>query len=317
MSAARRTFSGSGTALEIAGDCVSAVRLTANGRTASIDAYAVEAIGDRSLVPSLTERNVQNRDEICGALSRVLEKVGRPKQVSLVVPDSIAKVSFVHLEQVPPRRDDLDRVLRFQVRKAVPFAAEDAQVAWVPGAARPQGQEFVVTIAKRTVIEEYEELCTACGAHPATVDLSTFNVANAVLSGTAAPAGDWLLVNVTTGYVSLGVLRGADLLFFRSRPLEDDAAVADLVHQTAMYYEDRLQGRGLASVVFAAPRAASRERAAGLTDLQERIEAQFSGAAEFLDARAAAMSGQFETWPIGADAVLPGVGLLLRERTAA
>ena len=317
MSAATRTFARSGTALEIAADRVSAVRLSTNGPAASIAAWAVETISDGSVVPSLTERNVHNQVELGEAVSRVLDKVGRPKQVSLVVPDSIAKVSVVHLEQVPARRDDLDRVLRFQVRKTVPFGPEDAQIAWAPGAARPQGQEFVVTLARRTVIEEYEALCTAGGAHPGTVDLSTFNVANAVLSGAAAPPGDWLLVNVTASYVSLGVLRGGDLLFFRSRPLEDEAAVADLVHQTAMYYEDRLQGRGLGYVVLAAPAAASRERAMELTDLQKRIEAQLSGPAEFLDARTAVMSGQFETWPVGAEAVLPGVGLLLRERIAA
>ena len=66
---------------------------------------------------------------------------------------------------------------------------------------------------------------------------------NAVIGGGAAPAADWLLV-------SPGARRrrrwrfcaGRELMFYRHRAAVDDEPLSALVHQTAMYHEDRLGG---------------------------------------------------------------------------
>ena len=41
------------------------------------------------------------------------------------------------------------------------------------------------------------------------------------------------------------------MIFFRNRAADADGSLADLVHQSAMYYEDRLEGAGFARVVLA------------------------------------------------------------------
>src|SRR6185436_9770611 len=140
------------------------------------------------------------------------------------------------------------------------------------------GHEFVVTLAKRDVIEEYEQLCAAAGAHAGIVDLATLNVINAVLAGAGAPTGDWLLVNIAAGYTSVALLRGAHVIFFRNRAADTEGTLADLVHQTAMYYEDRLKGGGFARVLLAGAAAAADATAPGEIDLlrrslEERLQA--------------------------------------------
>ena len=54
-------------------------------------------------MPSLTAANIHDRAAVVAALDRVLERVGRPRRIGLVVPDSVAKVSLVRFEQVPAR----------------------------------------------------------------------------------------------------------------------------------------------------------------------------------------------------------------------
>ena len=61
---------------------------------------------------------------------------------------------------------------------------------------------------------------------------------------------DWLLVNVAPDWASIAILRGPQLIFFRSRTSEGEGTLADLIHQTAMYYEDRLSGTGFAKVLL-------------------------------------------------------------------
>ena len=108
------------------------------------------------------------------------------------------------------------------------------------------------------------------GVHAGLVDLSTFSVINGVLGGASAPAGDWLLVHVTDTYLTLAVMRDSALLFFRNRSEEAEGTLADLIHQTAMYYEDRLKGAGFARVLLAGRRAAGRRRSVR-RDLEERL----------------------------------------------
>ena len=47
-------------------------------------------------------------------------------------PDLVAKVSLVRLEKVPARTQDLDQLVKWQVRKTAPFKIEDAQITYAP-----------------------------------------------------------------------------------------------------------------------------------------------------------------------------------------
>ena len=121
----------------------------------------------------------------------------------------------------------------------------------MPGLKAPDGAtEFVVVMARKDIVREYESACEDAGAQAGIVDLTTFNVINAVLAGPQAPTDDWLLVHVTPEDATMAILRGDALVFFRNRIADGEAGLADMVHQTAMYYEDRLSGSGFGRVVL-------------------------------------------------------------------
>src|SRR5436190_9999364 len=101
-------------AVEIAAGRVSAASLEWRGGQPVVAAYAIEPIPESALVPSLTAANTHDRPAVMTALNRVLEKMGRPRRVSLAVPDVVAKVSLVRFEQVPPRAADLEQLVRWQ-----------------------------------------------------------------------------------------------------------------------------------------------------------------------------------------------------------
>jgi len=270
------------------------------------------------LVPALTTPNVQDRAAVAIALKSVLEHVGAPRRVGLVVPDPVAKVSLVKFQQVPAKAPDLDQLIRWQVRKAAPFAIDEAQVSYVPGAHGVDGQEFIVSLAKREIIAEYESLCTDAGAHAGLIDLSTFNVINAVLGGRAAPSGDWLLVNVAPDWASMAILRGRDLVFFRSRGADGEGTLTDLVHQTAMYYEDRLSGAGFGGVLLCGASSAGERQAGDGETLRRDLEERLGTTVNSVDPRmAAALTDRIDGAPALLDTLAPLVGMLVRDREAA
>lgn len=306
-----------GAAVELAARHVSAVVIESRGGTRVVAAHAVEPLPDGALTPSLTGRNIQNRAAVASALHKVLERVGGPRRIGLVVPDPVARVSLVRFEQVPGRRDDLEQLVRWQLRKTAPFPLEEALVSYVPGVRAADGQEFIVSLARRDLILEYEDICDAAGAHAGIVDISTFNVINAVLAGTSAPTADWLLVNVSPDSVSIAILRGPHLIFFRTRPVDAEETLADLVHQTAMYYEDRLQGAGFTHVLLSGASTVGAHQAADVEWIRRNLEERLGIAVETVDPCAAVtLTDRISAAPALLDALAPLVGLLLRGREA-
>jgi type IV pilus assembly protein PilM len=289
-------------AVAIAARHVAAAVIGRRGGQPVVSAYAVEPLAEGAVTPSLSGQNIRDRAVVAGAVGRALEAVGRPRRVGLVVPDAVAKVSLVRFEQVPARSQDLVQLIRWQVRKAAPFPIEEAQVSF----SETGGGEFLVAAARRGVVEEYEGVLAGNGAHAGIVDLSTFNVVNAVLASRGAPTdGDWLLVNVESGdLASIVLLRGAQVIFFRTRGADADGTLADLVHQTAMYYEDRLQGAGFTRAVICGSSG---------DDATRGLEQRLSVPVETVDIRAAAaLTDRIAAGPALLDALAPLAGLLLR-----
>ncbi len=302
-------------AIEIARDRVAAVSVGDGSDGVVISAYAFEPLAATVLEPALNAANVHDEAALTGAVKSALDKVApRTRRVALVLPDTVAKVSLLRFEKVPAKAQDLEQLIRWQVRKSAPFKIEDAQVAWAPGIELPGGgREYLVTTARRDIVESYERVCDAAGLHPGIVDLATFNVVNSVLAS-GVGTGDWLLVHVAFDYATLAVIRGQDLVFFRNRPIADDAELTDLVHQTAMYHEDRLGGGGFSRVVLAGAWVRGADSAERLRRaIEERVRVKvdpvdFKGAAALRD--------RISANPALLDVLAPAVGALLRDRVS-
>jgi type IV pilus assembly protein PilM len=286
-------------------------------------------LADGLVAPSLTTPNLPDRAAVGSAVARVLQALGiRTRRVALVLPDGVAKVSLVKFEKVPERAADLEQLVRWQVKKSVPFPLEQSQISWSRGAddkkaAGASGAaEFVVAVARRDIVAEYQTVCVSAGLHPGLVDLATFNIANAVLAGDAQHAGngesdgDWLLVHVAPDSCTLAVVRGGVLILFRNRPAEGEGSLADFVHQSAMYYEDRLGGRGLSRVLLT-PRDLTPAAADEVASLVRAFEARGGPRVGEVDIRAAAtLADRISPSPELLRALAAPVGALLRARVS-
>ena len=237
--------------IEIAADRVTGVVVDRGRR---VTAAVSRPLPAGVVAPAANAANIVEPDTVRDVVREVRRALpGAPRRVALVVPDSAAKVSLLRFEKVPARAADLDQLVRWQARKTAPFRIEDAQVACAPGApVDGGGREFVVSLMRRDVVREYEDACAGGGGHAGVVDLASFSLVNAVLASGPPADPDWLLVHAAGGYRSVAVVRRGHLILFRHRPAGDeDDDLVDLVHQTTMYYEDRLDGGGYGRVLLA------------------------------------------------------------------
>jgi len=299
-------------AVEIAPRRVSVIAVSRHGGTTLVGAHATEPLPAGAVTPGLNGANIADRPALVAALGRAVGRLGvRARRAALVVPDLVAKVSLVRLEKVPPRDQDLEQLMRWHVRKAAPFRIEEAQVAYTPGLALPDGgREYLLALARRDVVREYEEVCLGAGLHAGLVDLATFSLVNAVLADPEHPTGDWLLVYLTPESGTIVIMRGEHVIFYRNRAEGSDENLADLVHQTAMYYEDRLGGSGRFARVMLAGTAAVN---GGLSDVRREIEARLRTPTEGVDlARVAAFTDRIVADRELVNTIAPLVGVLAR-----
>lgn len=298
-------------AIEIDATQVAAARLAWRGGAASVAAHVVEPLPAGAVTPALAAVNMADVSVVSRAVTQALARLGgRVSRAALVVPDTTAKVSLIRFETVPPRASDLAELVRWQVRKSAPFPLDQAIVGFTPGARSESGQEFAVTLARADIVEQYEQACAQAGVQVGLVDIATFSIINGVLAAApaaggelstgsgasgAASRGDWLLVHAASTYTTLAVLRGEDLIFFRNREEETEGTLADVVHQTSMYYEDRLKGTGFSRVLLAG------EAVQGVETVRRSLEQR-------LDVRIE---------PVSQPDLAALVGILVRERKAA
>jgi hypothetical protein len=122
-------------------------------------------------------------------------------------------------------------------------------VSFAAGDRSPEGQEFVVVQARRDIVAEYEQACQSAGVTAGVIDLSTFGLAQCALRTTSGLTGDWLLIHGAVDGATIAIYRGRHPVFFRRRGADGDSHLGELVHQTAMYYQDRLGGGGFGRVL--------------------------------------------------------------------
>ncbi len=296
-------------AVEIGPSRVAAVAVAGTGPAGvTLAGWAVEPLPPGAVVPSLTASNVVSPADVEAALRRAWDRLGQhPRRVALVVPDAAAKVSIVRFKDVPSKASDLDELIKFQIRKATPFRIEDSQVSFTAGDRTADGQDFVVVQARRDLIMEYEQACAGTGAVAGVVDLATFGLAQCAIATGGGVTGDWLLIHAGGDGATIAIYRGRHLVFFRNRGASGDGHLSELVHQTAMYYQDRLGGRGF-SRVFAGGATAAALASPVWTGIQERlgVRAEVLGAGSTM-----AVAARRALEPETADAITPALGAAL------
>ncbi len=142
-------------AIEIAPDAVAVAVIGARGGDAVVQSYATAPVPAGAVVAGLGGRNVVDRAAVTAALQSACERAGhRPRRAALAIPDLAARVTLVRFEQLPARPEDLDQLIRWQVRKSLPFPIEEACVTHSPGVRSGSGGEFITVAARRETVRE-------------------------------------------------------------------------------------------------------------------------------------------------------------------
>src|SRR6266516_1853143 len=141
-------------ACEISTDRVLAGRLS-DSSVVDCDTYD---LAPGVITPELTETNIRDRNAVYRALHDVLDSVsGRSTDIIAVLPDSSVRVVLLDFESLPSKRDEAEAVVRFRLKKSLPFDLDKAKVSYHAERAS-SGLRVIGAVALNSVVEEYESL---------------------------------------------------------------------------------------------------------------------------------------------------------------
>ena len=178
-----------------------------------------------AVAPGLKAGNLVDKNSVTAGVKKALDTVsgrglsdraergaGRLRDVTLIVPDSAVRVLFLDFDQLPAKVAEALPLVRFRLKKLLPFDADDAMVSYQVMSSEKGTIKLLAVAMPKAVLEEYEAMVLAAGYLPGAVLPSTL----AALAGLDETPSPVLVVNAGLGSVTTAIVQAGVLLLHRS-----------------------------------------------------------------------------------------------------
>lgn len=215
----------------------------ASQKTGSLEMFATRQLAQGAVVPSLTGANVQDAAALRNAISGAMTPVsGKSRDVVAVLPDAVVRVLLLEFEDLPAKAQEADGVIRFRLKKSLPFNVEQAAISC--DIRRANGTiQVVAAVSPREIINEYETAFRDAGYSPGVVLPSSLATLGLVEGDRPALMLKVDPVSVTVAAAERGELR---LMRTLENPHGEKVAAAELaetVLPSIVFFEDTFGAR--------------------------------------------------------------------------
>jgi type IV pilus assembly protein PilM len=243
------------------------------------------------------------RTKLVAAVRSVLEAVVlKTREVTLVVPDSAVRVLLLDFDELPAKAAEALPVVRFRLKKLLPFDADDAAVSYQIMTTSRGIVQVIAVAMPREVLEDYENVVREAGFEPGAVLPSTL----AALAGLSESEIPLLVVNAGSEGVTTAIVKGNSLLLHRTvdlaaesrGPLRADDPTAVPVNEQSSDSSIAAIAARLAAAGAHAPVAGAQVPViAAETVIEASLEAPSSEVAQAVSVAAAYFEDTLQTLP--------------------
>ena len=219
---------------EVTPRAVFAARAT---RAGAVDIVHSRSLPDGAVTPSLTGTNIVDASAVRDAISECVSAVaGKPNELTAVIPDAASRVVLLDFENLSSRYDEAEPVVRFRLKKSLPFDVDRAAVSYDAVRLATGITKVVSAIVLRTVLEEYEQVFRNAGCVPSVVIPSTLAALGVIDADRPT-----MLLKVDSGTTSVAIVDQNQLLLFRTLDSGGDVSperLAEDVYPSIVYLQD-------------------------------------------------------------------------------
>ncbi len=205
-----------------------------------------ERFKDRGLTASPSLPNLIRPQLYRDALPMVSAGNGaRRMTTALVIPDYAVRMAILDFEEFPPRDEDRLSLLRFRLRKTVPFHIEEAKLAYSIQESRPGHHEILAVAIANPILQEYEAIFVEAGHR---VGMVVPSLIAALPFCETLPEGITLLAKSAGSTLSIGLIEQGKLRLVRCIDLSSEdldsqsgSPAFPVLQQTLAFAEDQLE----------------------------------------------------------------------------
>jgi hypothetical protein len=216
--------------LELQPGFVAAARM--NPSKHHVQSVGVKELPEGVLVASPNRANLANGAAIRQAIAEVCERVGNGGgRIGLLIPDVSTRVALLQFEDLPDNRRQADALVRWKMREYLPYAPEEARLAYQILIRQPKQIELLAIAVRNSVLAEFEgALSGVSRGGPALILPSTV----ALLPLLPENDGGQLLLHLCPGSLTTVVMASNTVRYWRTRQLSgDEAAIGEEVGREA------------------------------------------------------------------------------------
>jgi type IV pilus assembly protein PilM len=202
------------------------------------------------LLVSPVHENIQQPHVLLEHILSLAPATGhRKRRAAVILPDYCARIAVLDFDTFPSDPDEQQALVRFRLKKSVPFEMDTAMVSYVeqPGSSNGPSNgsagarvEILAAVISAEIVAQYEAPFRAAGFHPGLVTTSSIAALNLLEAN-----GITLLVKLGGRVLSVLVLMNNAVKLARCIEM-DQAGVLDIesvLHPTIAYIEDELKSR--------------------------------------------------------------------------
>src|SRR5580698_740981 len=199
-----------------------------------------------TLLVSPVHDNIQQPHALFDQIHSLVPANGhRKRRAAVILPDYCARIAVLDFDTFPSDPDEQQALVRFRLKKSVPFEVDTAMVSYVEQPRSSNGPasakvEILAAVMSSEIVEQYEAPFRAAGFHPGLVTTSSIAALNLLVAD-----GITLLVKLSGRILTVLVLSGSAVKLARCIEM-DEAGVSDIesvLHPTIAYIEDELKSR--------------------------------------------------------------------------
>lgn len=227
-----------------------AVEVAPDGVLAGRSQAADDALSAAAFVPlptpfaaGLSAPLFPEREPVLEALRSALDSVdATARDLTLILPDACTRILLLDFDTLPAKPQEILPLIRFRLRRMLPFDADTAAVSYQPLRALKLGAGGATTVIAAAmpgdVREEFEALVRSAGREPGVLLPATL-AALAALPAT----GSHLLVHTGRDFMTTAITRDGELVLYRRTEYAETepGEIAQAVLIAAAYFEDTLK----------------------------------------------------------------------------
>src|ERR1700677_503669 len=183
------------------------------------DIYAFVPLPPGALIPGIEEPNLRAPEAVAAAIRSAIDEISpRSRAVTVVLPDTVVRVFVLDFDSLPAKPAEALPVVRFRLRKMVPFEVEHAGVSYQLLSQTESECKVLAAVVPGPILAEYEAAIRSAGYEPGAVLSSSLAALESFGSIEAVMAP-----NLSAHAITTTIANGQELLLYRTLDLPLDS----------------------------------------------------------------------------------------------